>query len=385
MPSGGQSFSPTTSHYTERSDMASVLPAPPNTIIQHFGELPDGRCVELSTLRNRTGTAVEIVSYGGIIKTISVPNRAANHDNVVLGFDNLSDYVGRNPYFGAIIGRFANRIARGRFAIDGVEYQLAVNEPPNNLHGGPQGFDAKLWEIEACDEEAWRGVKLHHVSADNDQGFPGTLDVTVRYRLSNDADTLRIDYEATTDRPTVVNLTNHSYFNLAGEGSGSVTGHSLELNASYYLPLDANLLPTGEFAPVANTPMDFTTPHAIGERLRKATQQLLRGKGYDHNYVLDRPRPDGLAFAARAIDPGSGRSLEVWTTEPGIDFYTGNFLDGSLAGPSGRIYRQSDGFALEPEHFSDSPNQAAFPSTVLRPGETYRSATEYRFGIAATH
>jgi aldose 1-epimerase len=359
--------------------LTSDLPAP---TVATFGHLADGRPVELIHMRNSTGMTVELVSYGALIKQISVPDHDGKLANVVLGFDNLDDYVERSPYFGATIGRFANRIAGGRFTLDGIQYQLPANEPPHTLHGGRQGFDKQLWEAHTATDTAGQAVYLRHVSPDGAEGFPGNLAVTVTFRLHHDQNILRVDYHATTDRPTIVNLTNHSFFNLGGEGSGSIMGHTLQLNASRYLPLDKDLLPTGALASVAGTPMDFTTPHPIGERVRVATDQLLRGQGYDHNYVLDRDSSDGLAFAARVIDPVTRRSLEVWTTEPGIDFYTGNFLDGSIAGPSRRAYRQGDGFAIEPEHFSDSPNRPAFPTTVLRPGGVFTSRTDYRFGVA---
>jgi aldose 1-epimerase len=360
-----------------------TLTKPTRTIaFAPYGTLPDGRRVDIVTIRNDRGMSVEVLTYGGIVRRILIPDAAGAHTNVVLGLDSLEDYVANSFYFGAIIGRFANRVAYGRFTLDGRPYQLAINEAPNSLHGGPCGFHTRLWSGEPVSDEASRGVRLRYRSVDGEEGFPGNLDVDVTYRLFNNANTLRIDYRAETDQPTIVNLTNHSYFNLAGEGSGSALQHELEINADYYLPLNADLLPTGELCAVQGTAMDFTSPHAIEERVRHGTEQLLRGKGYDHNYVLNRARHDGgLSFAARAVEPASQRTLEVWTTEPGLDFYCGNFLDGSVAGRSGRAYRQGDGFALEPEHFADSVNQRNFPSTVLRPGEIYNSASEYRFEV----
>jgi aldose 1-epimerase len=327
---------------------------------------------------------VELLTYGAIVHRIEVPDRAGRVLDVALGLPSLEDYVERSPYFGAVVGRFANRIADGRFTLDGTEYHVPVNEPPTSVHGGLEGFDKKLWHPEPVDEEDWLGVRLSYRSPDGEEGYPGNLSTEVTYRLARDRCSLRVDYTATTDRPTVVNLTNHSYLNLAGEGSGDVMDHVVEIAARHYLPLRSTLLPTGELAPVAGTPMDFTSPHSIGERIRDDFDQLVLARGYDHNYVLDRDgAQDGdLAFAARVTDRGSGRVLEVWTTEPGIDFYTGNFLDGSLVGRGGRTYRQGDGLALEPEHFSNSPNLPQFPSTVLRPGEHFRSATEYRFSTA---
>jgi aldose 1-epimerase len=350
-----------------------------------FGTLADGRRVEAYRLANDVGVAVDVLTYGAILLSIEVPDRTGAMRNVALGLSSLDDYVERSPYFGAVVGRFANRIADGTFTIDGTTYRVPVNEPPTSVHGGLEGFDKKVWRAEAFAGGEWTGVRLRYVSPDGEEGYPGTLDTEVTYRLARDRGTLRVDYAATTDRPTVVNLTNHSYVNLAGEGSGSVLGHVLEVGASRYLPLRATLLPTGELSPVAGTPLDFRTPHAIGERIRDGFEQLVLARGFDHNFVLDREgAADGeLAFAARVSEPGSGRVLEVWTTEPGIDVYTGNFLDGSLVGPSGRTYRQGDGLAIEPEHFSNSPNVGHFPSTVLRPGETFASATEYRFSTDA--
>ena len=350
--------------------------------VSRFGVLNDGRTVQATTIRNNAGMTVQILDYGAIVRVIEVPDRLGAAGNVVLGFDDLESYVEKSPYFGAVVGRFANRIAKGQFELDGVIYQLAINEPPNNLHGGDAGFDKKLWTSEVVSGSSFQEVRLSYRSPDGEEGFPGTLDTTVSYRLLDDANTLQIVYWAQTDKPTLVNLTNHSYFNLAGEGAGSVERHLLEINADHYLELNDELTPTGEYLGVHGTPMDFTSPHAIGERIREGTHQLILGTGYDHSYVLNRNSDQtGVLFAARAVDPISGRSLEVWTREPGLDFYTGNFLDGSLVGPSGRSYRQGDAFALEPEHFADSPNHSRFPTTVLRPGAVYESATEFRFGV----
>ncbi len=343
-----------------------------------FGTTPDGTQVNRYTLTNTSGMRVRILTYGGIIQSIEVPDRHGQFANVALGFDNLTDYIERNsPYFGCITGRYANRIARGRFTLDGTEYVLATNDGPNHLHGGEQGFNARVWEATEVRTQEGVGVRLSYVSPDGEEGYPGRLAVTVTYLLT-ERNTIEIDYRATTDAPTVVNLTNHTYFNLAGEGSGSIYDHRLMLNARRFTPVDENLIPTGELASVADTPLDFTRPTPIGKRIRESHPQLVIARGYDHNWVLHREQP-GLTLAARVEEPTSGRVLTVHTTEPGIQFYSGNFLDGTLVGASGRIYRQGDGFALETQHYPDSPNQPNFPSTVLRPGEVYRSATVFGF------
>jgi aldose 1-epimerase len=346
-----------------------------------YGALPGGGSIEHTTICNLTGMKVEILNYGATLKSIEVPDANDHVENVVLGFGDLDSYLTKSPYFGATIGRFANRIAQGQFVLDGVRYQLAVNEPPNNLHGGQVGFDKRLWSSTLISDTDSQGIQLGYHSPDGEEGFPGNLDAVVTYRVLHAQNTLTIDYQATTDKPTIVNLTNHSYFNLSGEGTGSIEDHLLEINADHYLPVNTALIPQGCALPVHHSPMDFTTPHPIGERLRDGTEQLVLATGYDHTYVLNRDQsPGDLSFAARVVDPKSGRTMEVWTTEPGLDFYCGNFLDASLTGPRGRAYRQGDGFALEPEHFSDAPNQPQFASTVLRPGEIYRSRTEFRFG-----
>ena len=343
----------------------------------------DGEEVTLFTLTNANGMEVKLTNYGGIITSVVVPDRDGNMENVTLGFDNLDDYLSGHPYFGNITGRYANRIARGTFDIEGEDFYLAVNNAPNSLHGGVKGFDKVVWAAEEVSGEGEVGVKLSRVSPDMEEGYPGNLAVEVTYTLT-DNDEIRIDYRATTDETTVVNLTNHAYWNLAGDGSGTADNHMLTLMASNYTPVDASLIPTGEIAPVAGTPMDFTTPHAIGERIRDDFEQLVIGRGYDHNFVLDRPSPDDTSLIVAAVveEPESGRTLTISTTEPGIQFYSGNFLDATEIGAAGKMYRQGDAFALETQHFPDSPNQENFPSTLLEPGEEFNSTTVYALSVA---
>jgi aldose 1-epimerase len=344
-----------------------------------FGTTPAGERVDRYTLSNGR-MRVRILTYGGILQTIEVPDRRGRSGNVTLGFDNLTDYVERSPYFGCITGRYANRIANGRFTLDGETYELPINNDPNSLHGGTVGFDKHVWAATELRNSGGVGLRLTFTSPAGDQGYPGTLRATVTYTLTKD-NGIRMDYRATTDAPTVVNLTNHAYFNLAGEGSGTIDDHLLYLNAKRYTPVDPTLIPTGAIDPVAGTPMDFTRPTAIGARNRDSFEQLVIGRGYDHNWVLDRRDHSytKLELAARVHDRSSGRVLTIVTTEPGIQFYGGNFLDGTLVGTSGRMYRQGDGFALETQHYPDSPNQPRFPSTELRPGHTYKSTTIYQF------
>lgn len=342
-----------------------------------FGTTPDGAAVELYTLTNGK-MSVNILTYGGIVQAINVPDRDGKLGNIALGFAELDDYLTKNPYFGTITGRYANRIAKGAFTLDGQTYKLAANNGPNALHGGLAGFDKKVWKAKEIQGADGVGLELTYTSPDGEEGYPGTLTAKVTYMVTGNSE-LRIDYEATTDKPTIVNLTNHTYFNLAGEGSGSILGHELMLNASAVTPVDATLIPTGEIAKVAGGPMDFTIPTAIGARIRNDDQQLVFGRGYDHNWVLDKPSVGALSLAARVREPTTGRVMEISTTEPGIQFYAGNFLDASLVGTSGEMYRQSDGFCLETQHFPDSPNHPEFPSTVLKPGDVYKSTTVHRF------
>jgi aldose 1-epimerase len=343
-----------------------------------FGALPDGTAIERYLLRNDRGMTAAILTYGGIVQSMEVPDRDGTMANVVLGFATLADYLAKGAYFGTITGRYANRIAGARFSLDGRSYRLAANDGVNALHGGIGGFSSRVWRAAARRDAGEVGVALRYVSPDGEEGYPGTLDTEVTCTLTAD-NALRIDYRATTDKPTVVNLTNHSFFNLAGEGTGSVLDHELTLHASRYTPVDEDLIPTGEIAPVSGSALDFTRPAAVGGRIRAGEPQLLRGRGYDHNFVLDKPAAGGLSLAARLRDPGSGRVLEVSTTEPGLQLYSGNFLDGSAVGTGGRAYRQSDGLCLETQHFPDSPNRPGFPATVLRPGETFRSTTVFAF------
>jgi len=355
---------------------------PPSWEVEPFGSV-DGQSVERYTLTNGD-LRVRILTYGGILQTIEVPDRRGNVANVTLGFDNLDDYVTMSPFFGSITGRYANRIANGMFTLDGVTYNLPINNPPNSLHGGEKGFDKQVWEAEPFQTSSTVGLRMTYVSPDGDQGYPGELNTEVVYTLT-DTD-IRMDYTATTDAPTVVNLTNHAYWNLGGEGTGTIDDHLLRIDADHYTPVDATLIPTGAIDPVTGTPMDFRNPTAIGERNRDGSfEQLLFGLGYDHNWVLNR-RDDTftrLEAAAHVTDPDSGRVLSVLTTEPGIQFYAGNFLDGTLIGTGGNTYRQGDGFALETQHYPDSPNQPTFPSTVLRPGEVYETTTIYRFSTTS--
>lgn len=342
-----------------------------------FGTLPDGTPVHRWTVA-AGGTRLRVLSYGGIVQALDLPDRHGRYANVSLGFDNLDDYVAHSPYFGAIIGRYGNRIARATFTLDGRTYRLPVNDDPNSLHGGDKGFDKRVWDVEPYERGRDTGLTLRYVSVDGEMGYPGTLRVRVDYVLTPRGD-FRIQYEATTDKATVVNLTNHTYFNLAGEGSGSILDHTLRIAASRYTPVDSTLIPTGELAKVAHTPFDFRGGKPIGRDIRAAHPQVVFGRGYDHNFVLDKGLTDTPRHVVTVTEPVHGRVMEIATTEPGVQFYSGNFLNATLAGTSGKVYRQGDGFCLETQHFPDSPNQPSFPSTVLRPGQTYRSTTVHSF------
>ncbi len=351
----------------------------PSVTREEFGRLPDGTRVDLFTLANGTGMEVRAIEYGGVIVSLEVPDREGNLGDVVLGFDSLQGYLNDPPYFGAIVGRYGNRIADGRFTLDGRDYRLATNNGPNHLHGGNRGFDKVLWHGEEFRKIDSAGVILTYTSPDGEEGYPGTLSARVTYTLTSE-NRLVIDYHATTDRPTHVNLTQHSYFNLAGDGSGDVLRHELMINGDHFTPVDATLIPTGSIAPVRETPFDFRTLTAIGARIEQDDEQLGYGLGYDHNFVLNRA-DSGLVHAARVYEPTTGRVLDVHTTEPGIQFYSGNFLDGSITGKTGHVYQHRFGFCLETQHYPDSPNRAAFPSTVLRPGSEYWSRTVYSFSV----
>lgn len=348
--------------------------------VQEFGKMPNGESVQLFTLRNKNGIETSITNYGGIIVTLKTFDGKGLLADVALGFDTLERYLQPHPYFGSIIGRYGNRIGKARFTLDGATYTLAKNNGENSLHGGNEGFDKKLWNARTESGEQGQTLILEYTSPDGEEGYPGTLRTEVRYTLSDD-DSLRIDYRATTDKKTVVNLTNHTYFNLAGQGEGDILNHEIEIRASRFTPVDAGLIPTGELRSVEGTPFDFRKPRRIGERIEANDEQIRLGGGYDHNFVLDR-EGEGLSLAARVLEPSTGRGLEVWTTEPGMQFYTGNFLDGSITGKGGKVYPRRSGFCLETQHFPDSPNGPEFPSTVLEPGQEYRSATVWKFVAA---
>jgi aldose 1-epimerase len=335
-----------------------------------FGKMKDGQTVDLYTLTNRNGMEVSITPYGGRVVSLVVPDRHGKLGDVVLGFDNLQGYLGDNPYFGALIGRYANRIAHGRFTLDGVTYKLPINDGPNSLHGGTKGFDKQVWKAREL-SGAHPAIELTYLSKDGEEGYPGNLSVKVVYTLEED-NALRIDYTATTDKDTVINLTNHSYFNLAGQGSGNILKQVMMINADKFTPIDATLIPTGKLESVEGTPFDFRKPTVIGERIDENNEQLKFAHGYDDNWVLNR-HGSGLSLAARASDPESGRVLEVLTTEPGVQFYTGNFLDGTIHGKGGKVYGYRSAFTL------DSPNHPNFPSTELKPGQEYHQVTVFKF------
>jgi aldose 1-epimerase len=357
---------------------ANTTPAGPVVKREAFGSVT-GRSIEQLTLTNANGVEVRAITYGGIITSLKTPDRGGAMGDVVLGFDSLDGYLGDHPYFGAIIGRYGNRIGKGRFSIDQQEYRLATNNGPNHLHGGIKGFDKQIWKAEILPPMAGQSaVAFGYTSPDGEEGYPGELLVEVTYTL-NDRNELIVDYLARSSKPTHVNLTQHSYFNLSG--SGDILGHELMINADRFTPVDATLIPTGELAPVEGTPFDFRRATAIGARIDAPHPQITVGPGYDHNWVLNRSG-DGLQHAARVVEPKSGRTLDVSTTEPGMQFYAGNFLDGKLIGKGGQSYGRRSGFCLETQHFPDSPNKADFPTTLLKPGQEYKSRTVFTFGVS---
>jgi aldose 1-epimerase len=348
-----------------------------------FGATADGRAAELFTLTNGHGIRITLTNYGGIITSLRTPDRFGQFDDIVLGFDNLAGYLHDSPYFGAIVGRYGNRIARGSFTLDGKTYRLAANNGLNSLHGGLRGFDKVIWSAHPFQNQEGTGVALDYMSPDMEEGFPGTLSAHVTYTLTAD-DRLIVDYQATTDKPTPVNLTQHTYWNLAGSTRRDILGHELTINADSMTPVDSTLITTGEISSVIGTPFDFRTPVPIGARVdQRQNTQIRYGNGYDHNFVLNRgsPAADALVRAAHVVEPSTGRTLEIFTTEPGLQFYSGNFLDGSIAGKGGNVYHFRYGLALETQHYPDSPNHPNFPSTILRPGEQYHTRTVFKFGV----
>lgn len=351
-------------------------PATPGFSVQPYGKTTDGQEVDIYTLKNAKGMELQVITYGGIITSWTAPDKEDNYQNVVLGYDNLEQYEASNPYFGALIGRYGNRIAKGQFELDGTTWQLETNDGSNHLHGGTRGFDKVVWSAEAKTGEQAVELVLRYTSPDGEGGYPGTLNTEVVYSLNND-DELVVTYTATTDKKTIVNLTQHSYFNLSGDFTRNVQDHLLEIAADAYLPVDETLIPTGQLAPVEGTPFDFRSAKPIGQDLETEDEQLARGRGYDHCWALN--NPGTYRKAATVAHPGSGRLLEIFTDEPGIQFYGGNFLDGTLPMPGGGTYAHRTGFCLETQHYPDSPNQPAFPSVVLEPGQTYQSKTSFKF------
>ena len=347
------------------------------TEIHEFGKTTDGTPVELYTLTNTNGLEMKVSTYGGIVVSLTTPDRTGKLGDIVLGYDNLQGYLDKSPFFGALIGRYGNRIGGARFALGGMTYQLPKNDGDNTLHGGDKGFDKVVWKGKAINSKEGPQLQLTYLSKDGEEGFPGNLSVRVVYTLTNKNE-LRIDYSATTDKQTVVNLTHHSYFNLAAGAAPNDLGHIVSLNADRFTPCGKGLIPTGELRSVKGTPMDFTTPQSIGARIDDSYDQLTLAGGYDHNWVLNKTG-SGLSRAAAVTEPISGRVMEVFTTEPGIQFYAGNFLDGSITGKGGKVYVKRYGFCLETQHYPDSPNQPKFPSTVLKPGQTYKTTTVYKF------
>jgi len=344
-----------------------------------FGKLPDGQEITLYTVTNKNGVEMKVMNYGAIITSLKTPDKNGVLEDIVLGYDSLAGYLKESPFFGAVVGRYGNRIAKGKFTLDGKEYTLAINNGVNALHGGVKGFDKVFWNIEEVPSAEGPALKLSYLSKDMEEGYPGNLKAEVIYTLT-DNNELRFDYTATTDKTTVVNLTQHSYFNLTGNAKRDILDHELMLTSDEIVPIDKTLIPTGKLRKVANTPFDFTSPQVIGKRINDKDEQIEMGGGYDHCFVL-RDASDSLKLAAVLTEPTSGRKVEVYTTEPGIQFYSGNFLTGSITGKGNVVYARRFGLCLETEHFPDSPNQKQFPSVVLKPGETYKTSTVYKFGV----
>lgn len=343
-----------------------------------FGKTPEGQAVEIYTLRNTKGTEARILTYGGIVQSLCVPDKNGKLADVVLGYDNLQGYLDKTPYFGALIGRYGNRIGGAQFTLAGQTYKLAQNNNGNSLHGGVKGFDKVVWKVEEA-EVGKHGpeLELSYVSKDGEEGFPGNLKVKAEYALT-DNNELKLEFSATTDQPTVVNLTHHSYFNLAGQGKGDILGHVVYINADQTTPVDAGLITTGDFADVTGTPFDFRTPTTIGARINYPDKVLQYGPGYDHNWVINKPLGK-FGLQARVVEPTSGRVMEVWSDEPGLQFYAGNFLDGTITGKGGAVYKIHDAFCMEPQHYPDSPNKPNFPSVELKPGQKYHNTIVYKF------
>lgn len=340
-----------------------------------FGTMPDGTPITLYTLRNAKGAEATICNYGGIVTSLKMPDRNGNYSDVVLGYDNLGDYLKSSPFFGALIGRYGNRIAKGHFVLDGTEYTLPTNNPPNSLHGGDKGFDKVVWQATPHSSSSAPSLELTYLSKDGEEGYPGNLSVKAVYTLTP-ANGLKVEFTATTDKDTVVNLTHHSYFNLAGKGD--ILNHVVMINADKFTPVDSTLIPTGELQPVDGTPFDFRTPTAVGARIGQDNEQLKFANGYDHNWCINNYN-GAVRLAARVYEPTTGRVLEVYTDQPGMQFYSGNFLDGTLKGKGGWVYQFRDAFCMEPQHYPDSPNHPDFPSTELKPGQVYHSTIVYHF------
>ncbi|MFW5657690.1 MAG: aldose epimerase family protein [Bacteroidota bacterium] len=347
---------------------------------EKFGTTPDGATVTRYILENKNEVQVGILDYGATIQSIIVPDKTGNMTDVTLGFNNVEGYAGDSPYFGCVVGRYANRIAEGQFTLDGQEYQLAKNDGPNSLHGGEEGFNKKLFTAKEVTVDGAPGIALTYISPDGEENYPGTLTLTVTYSLTDDNE-LRLDYEATTDKPTILNVTNHAYFNLKDGGKSDILDHVLMLNADSITPTDENLIPTGEILNIENTPLDFNEPKSIGQNIEEDYMLINIAGGFDHNYIINRKAGDSLVFTAKVTEPTTGRTMEVYTTEPAVQLYTGNFLDGTITGKDGTVYEHRSGLCLETQHYPDSPNHPDFPSTVLNPDEKYESTTIYKFGV----